>query len=145
MRIIRNRIRNLRNEKGMQSIPQFVWIASPILSNMITYDPKVEQSERSVMLLVVLFSFVFRPPFLLFSNSVFVVHQPSFAQIRSFHVPFLFFLTLFISIYCYCALKVCSNCAIKFNYLKFNQLVVFFFEFSRPKLSHCYYSALKSV
>lgn len=43
------------------------------------------------MLLVVLFSFVFRLPFLLFSNSVFVVHQPSFAQIRSFYVPFLFF------------------------------------------------------
>jgi len=55
------------------------------------------------MLLVVLFSFVFRPPFLLLSNSVFVVHQPSFAQIRSFYVPFLFFLTLIISIYCYCA------------------------------------------
>ena len=46
------------------------------------------------MLLVVLFSFVFRPPFLLFSNSVFVVHQPSFAQIRSFYVPFLFFCLL---------------------------------------------------
>ena len=46
------------------------------------------------MLLVVLFSFVFRLPFLLFSNSIFVVHQPSFAQIRSSNVPFLFFLLL---------------------------------------------------
>lgn len=46
------------------------------------------------MLLEVLFSFVFRLPFLLFSNSIFVVHQPSFAQIRSSNVPFLFFLLL---------------------------------------------------
>ena len=38
----------------------------------------------------------------------FVVHQPSFAQIRSFDVPFLLLLILIISIYCYCAF----NCAV---------------------------------
>jgi hypothetical protein len=94
IRLIRDRTKSLRNEKRMQSIPQFVWIASPISSNVITHDPKVEQSKRSVMLLVVLFSFVFRPPFLLFSNSVLSCTNLISLKSEALMCQFLFFLIL---------------------------------------------------